>query len=485
MNDSVTKSTAKGIAWTSIGTLGAGFINLLITMVLSRILTPNDFGTIELLMVFSSISEIIINSGFSQALIRDNDASDIDFNTVFWINLSIAIFLYLLLFFLAPSIAYYFKLPKIKDLARIIFLGIIFNSFSIVQNARFSREINFKPFAVSSILSLCVSGIVAILLALNGYGVWALAINLVLVSLFRSLLLWLQSKWVPSIVFSIKSAKKYLNFGSNLLFQQIIDKIVTNIEIIFIGKVYTSTELAYFSQARKLDSYIIQLVTTIIQKVTYPALAAINSNQERLKNGYRRIIGLSMFIITPIVAFSAGASDNIIIVLFGKKWLQSSNYLKLWNICGWLVSLYSIYINIILVCGKSKLLLIITFIRQSMRIIAIILLLKYGIMTILYGILITTLISTLFYIKTAGRLINYSFKELSQDIFPTIIVSIISAANIILVDYFININNSLITLIIKIALMSFFYFGMMLIIRNKNMSDLKNIIYELIKNRRR
>lgn len=421
----------KGFAWTSTGTIGYGALNLIVTILLARRLTPHDFGIIELLIVFSSISDILVDSGFSQAVIRDNHATDKDLSTVFYLNIFIAFCLYALLFFASSFIAHFYEEPIMRDLSRFTFLTIIFNSFAVIQNANFSRNLNFKPFALASIIAILISGFISIFLAYQNYGVWALASNLVVFSFCRMCLLWFFSRWYPHLLFSWNSLKKYFFFGSKLLIQGLTDKIVTNLESLLIGKFYVKQQLGFFSQGRKLDSYVIQTSSNVVQKVSYPLLAKIQGEEKRLKDGYRTVLGVTMCCITPIIGIMITGADYIMGGFFGIQWLPAAPYLKLWALCGWMVTFYSIFINIFLVNGKSGQLLTCSIARQILRIISIIVFVRISIMHMMLSIVAVTAIGCFIYVYIGGKLISYSpidaFKDIWQILFSTLFACLLAS----------------------------------------------------------
>lgn len=468
--------TLKGITWNAFGTIGYGLTNLVVTIILARVLTPHDFGTIEILLAFSTIADAFVDSGFSQAIIRDSKADDVDFNTVFITNLIIAIFLYVILFFSSQYISIYFEAPVLKPLSRVVFLTILFNSISLVQSAKFRKEIDFKKPAISSFAAVLVSGTIAIVSAFNGVGIWAIALNIVLFSFFKMLFLWFQSKWRPTLDFSTNSFKKYFKFGGNLLIQGVVDKTVSNLESLFIGKIYTSTSLGYFSQAKKLDSYVAATSYSVVQRVTYPVLSKIGNDPQRLKGAYRRVLSLTMFVITPIMFFVIGTADNVLLVLFGEKWLPATTYLRLWFVCGFSVALYSIFTNVFLVVGKSRRLLQISLIRQFLRLVSVVILAQISVLAIMYGILLTTLIATFLYVYDGGKQISYTIKEIFSDLWLILFSSIFLSVIVYVVNYFcFGTISSILLLFIESCIMFLGYFAMMYLGKSSCLKELNDI----------
>ncbi len=430
------EKSIRGFIWTSIGTVGGGLTSLIITIILARTLAPYEFGLIEILLIFTNIFNVFIDSGFSKAIIRDQNPTQTDLSSIFFLNIIISFCIYILFFFCAPIIANFFEASELITLSRFVFLVLIIDSLSLVQNANLNRQLQFRPFAIASIIGIATAGLTAVILSFYGFGVWALAVNIVMLSFIRSILLWWQSKWRPSFIVNISSIKKYFKFGINLLFQELLDKVVSNAESIVIGRLYSKQSLGYFSQSRKFNAYICQTTTNVIQKVTYPTLAKIADQPQRLKDGYRRIIGITMYCILPLMLFTMVTSRNFIEVIFGAKWLESAEYLRLWAIWGILYPLSSISTNIFLVKGKTKLLLSISLFKQTLRIISVILLAKIGIFSMLQGLIIVSIISTFIYTFFGGKLINYKQIDMAKDLVKTLLSALISIFIVLLITNF-------------------------------------------------
>lgn len=464
-----------GVFWTFLGTVGTGIVSFLLTIILARVLTPSDYGLLELLTVFTILSAVFVDCGFSQAIIKDKNASDEDLSSVFFLNLSIACVIYSLLFIISPFIADFYQEERLVDLSRLVFLVVIFDSMTIIQNANYAKNMQFKPQSIATMISMIFAGIVAIILAFKGFGVWALAINLVLYSFMKMILFWAQSKWYPQLTFSIKSIKKYFSFGVNLLIQGLVDKFVSNLESLLIGRFYVKSELGNFSQSRKLDSYIAQTTTSVIQKVSYPTLAQLDT-LDTLKSGYRRIISITMFFMFPLIIFSALFAEDMILVFFGEQWLKAVPYFRIWCICGLLISYYQIFINIFLVKGKTRLLLYVSLIRQILRIISIILLIKLSVMSLLVGILVVTFLSCVIYVITGGKLINYTFKEIISDIWQIATYTIVSLVLSYSTSLIINGNGVFIDLFIQATITIITYLFLMYCSKNKTFKDVLGLL---------
>jgi len=468
----------KGVAWSGLGTVGSGIISFLITMVLARVLSPSDYGILELLAIFTILSEVFIDSGFSQALIKDKDASKDDTSTVFYFNLLVSLVLYALLYVVSPLISDFYQEESLTNLSRFVFLTIVFYSGSIVQTAIFSKQLDFKSQAIASIVSIVISGIVAIALAFLGYGVWALAWNLVLMSAIKCLVLWLISPWRPNRSFRFSSLKKYFSFGVNLLIQGLIDKFVSNLESLLIGKVYSKADLGYFSQARKLDSYIGRSTTNVIRQVSYPLLAKIDNDPVSLKNGYRKVLSTSMLVFIPVSFFIIAAADNFLVCIFGNQWLPSTPFLRLWCVCGLLVSFYSIFQNVFLVKSKTDCLLKLSLIRQVIRIVVIISFIKVSIIALMWAIVGSTVISAVLYSFFGCKMIKYSIKEIATDINPIFFPAMIAALVVYYIPGVLPFSSVYLVFSCQLLIMTIAFFSISVMIKSPSVKELREMISE-------
>ncbi len=432
MGESLKKKTLSGFIWTSAGTFGNGIISFIVTIILARLLTPSDFALIELLIIFVAISNVIVDSGFSQAIIRDDNPTETDLSSVFYFNLALSFALYAGLFFAAPYISTFFAAPELTLLSRVVFLVIVFNSFSIIQNATLNRNLDFATVNKSSVIGSFLAGGISVIMAFTGFGIWALVANMVLLPFFRSILLWYYSSWRPRMTFSFHSVKRYFAFGGFLMLQGIIDTVVTSITSLIIGRVYTKNDLGYYSQGGKLNGYIVSPIASIISKVTYPILSKVKDEEERLKDIYSKVMGIVVFIILPFSLFLIINSKNTVLFLFGKKWEPAAIYLSLFAVFGLFSTVQSICMNIIMVKGKTKTLFYIALIKQSSRLIIILLTIPFGVFAIASANIFTSVFFSLVYIGYGMYYLGLKFKEFLVDIFKTIISGFILAVVLVL-----------------------------------------------------
>lgn len=446
---SLAKRTIIGIFWNFSEQMSRRGINIIITLLLARFLAPSDYGLIAMMSVFLAIGTSLMDSGFRQSLIRIKNATPDDYNTAFYSNLGLGLLSYLLLFFSAPLISNFYHEPKLTLLIRVTSLTIIISSFQLVQLANLSRALNFKAQLQSSFPAGIISGLIAVGLAYLNFGVWALVIQMLLAALIKTVLLWFIQGWRPSILFSRTSFLNCYSFGYKLFLSGVIDILFKNIYVMIIAKIFSASLAGYYFFAYKIKDLFIHQLVSAIQNVTYPALSAIQDDPIKLKSGYRKLIGVTTFLLSPTMLLLASVADPIFRILLPAKWLPAVPYLQLMCLEAVLYPLHSINLNILKVMGRSDLFLNLEIIKKTMVAVIILISIKFGI----YGILVGQIaVSILGYIPNSffsSRLINYPVREQVMDFGPNILLSLIIAAGIYLAVIHFKLS----------ALMALFIFG--------------------------
>lgn len=476
---SLKNKTLIGIMWNALELLSGKFIQIVITIILARILTPEDFGIIALLVIFTELSKVLLDSGFSQALIRRDNNSDIDYNSVFYFNIFIGIIIYIILFVSAPFISDFYEYPALTDISRIIFLTIIINSFSVVQNAIVIKDMNFKILAKRTIISNFVAGLIAVYLAYEDFGVWALVNQMIIISILRVILLWSSSPWKPSLSFSTSPIKELFPFSKNILFSGFIDVLASNIQVLLIGKFYSQAEIGFYSQAKLLSTIPSQTLTSIVKNVTFPSMSKIKDEKEKLKTVFRKIISLSVYIVFPFMLVLIAIAEVLIPLLLGNKWIPAIDYFMLLCIIGAIYPLYTINQNIFLASGNSKLLLNVSIAKRVITILSILITIKFGVLTLVIGQVISTVINTLITMYYSGKEIDYTLKEQFEDLQKIFYISIIMFTIIYYLDKIIFINDPYIYILIKILIAFFTYILFSFIFRIPAILEIKDILLKI------
>jgi len=487
MTSSLTTKTVSGIFWNGIQKFSTLGIQLLITIVIARILSPEDYGLIGMLSIFTALGIVILDSGFGQALIRKQDATDTDYSTIFFLQIILGLVIYAILFSLSPLIAEFYNTPRLENIAKIIFLVFPLNSLGLIHSTLLKKQLRFKSYAKTTIISSLISGIIGIVLAYNGMGVWTLVIQMLSQTLLLNVFVWFIIKWKPAFKFNYLSIKEIAPFSLSLLGIGIIKIIARNIYTLLIGKFYPLNEVGFYNQAKRFEEIPTQSITGIIQNVSYPVLSTKQTDDIKLRLGYRKIITQTMFIITPLMLILLASADNLFYVLLTEKWMPAVPYFRLLCIFGLLYPLHSINENILKVKGKGKKLVILEVIKNVFLFVSILITLKMNVAALLIGSILTSLISVLINMHYCGKEIEYSTFDQIKDIAPIAFVSIL-ASFLTWIISFVEMNVYLLLTIqlltgtlVFIILSSFFKLESFRIMKNivntkfrKNRSDLHN-----------
>ena len=347
MSESLKHKTVKGVGWRFADNISSSGVSFLVGLVLARLLTPAEYGIMAMIAIFIAISNSIIDSGFSNALIRKTDIKRIDYNTVFFFNLVVGVILYVLLYFCAPSISSFFNEPILIPVTRVIGLVLIINSLGIIQRTIMVREIDFRTQTKISLIASLSSGGIGIVMAFYGYGVWSLVGQQVSRQLLNTVFLWLYSAWRPVCEFSADSFKCLFGFGSKLLLSGLLDTLYKNIYYIVIGRFYSSAQLGQYTRAEQFNTIFSSNLTSVVQRVSYPVLSSIQDEPERLREAYRRVIKATMLISFACMLGLAAVAKPLILLLIGEKWLVSVSYLQIICFAGMLYPLHAINLNIL------------------------------------------------------------------------------------------------------------------------------------------
>ena len=420
--------TIKGVGWSAIDNVSGYAVTFVVGIILARLLSPEDYGLLGLIGIFTAICTCFINAGFSSALIRKKDATEDDYSTVFICNLGMALLLYGILFVCAPLIASFFDRQELVTLTRVSTLSMVIGSLAMVQRTRLTKRIDFKTQTKITIIATVVRGIVGITTAFIGWGVWALVAQDLTASIVSTILLWHYNKWIPSLRFSLTSFHELFGYSSKLLASGLIDTIWGKTYQMVIGKCYTPATLGQYTRATMFSGLFSANLTSIIQRVSFPVLSEIQDEPSRLKDGYRRIIRSTMLITFACMLMLAAIAKPMILVLIGEKWLQASTFLQIVCFYSMLYPLHAINLNILQVKGRSDLFLKLEIIKKCIAVGPLLL----GIFISIYWMLIGSVLVGFFcyYLNAyySKPLLNYSIKDQIKDVLPSFFIALITAA---------------------------------------------------------
>lgn len=431
---SLKKKALSGVFWASLEHFGIQIVTFSVSIVLARVLLPEEFGLIAMLGIFIGLGSVLINSGLSYSLIRTENPDEEDFSTVFFFNLTGSIFIYLCIYLLAPLISDFYNQDILTPIIRVYSITFFINAFSTVQTTRLTKYMDFKTQSRITIPALIVGSFCGILMAYSGFGVWSLVWSSISQSLAAVIFLWFWTKWKPLWVFNIKKFKYHFNYGIKLMFSGIIEVIFTNSYSIIIGKFFPPAQVGFYNRADSLQMFPVRSIGTVITKVSFPLFSSIQNDDLRLKIIYKKIMKLVIFIVAPTLVFMSVLGEPLFRFLFTEKWLPAVPYFQILCANGILYPLHSYNLQILNVKGRSDLFLKLEILKKIMAAIVIFISFSYGIYGLLYGSVILSILS--FFINThySGKFLNYSAWEQTLDILPSIIFSIIIGYGLYIFD---------------------------------------------------
>lgn len=417
-NDSMKDKTIKGMVWSFLDTVGSRLIQLSMQLFLARLLLPYDYGVIGIVTIFIMLSQVLTDSGFTNALIREKDASQEDYSTVFFYNLGVAVTLYSILFFAANYIGLFFELPELAGVLRVYGLIIVVEAIGIVQKIILTKKLAFNVQMKINLSSSVVSGSIAIGFALLGYGVWSLVIKMLLFQFFQTLLYCYVNKWRPSVKFTVSSFKRLFNFGWKILASNIVAVLYENIYILIIGRGFSTASLGFYTNSRKISDAASIPIALSVEKVSYPVLSKFQDDDERLKEGFRRVFRASVFIAFPVMLGLAVTAPPLFRLLLGAQWVPAIPYFQVLCFSALFISLHTINLNILQVKGRSDLFLKVNLFEKGIGflIIGCVLLLNLGINGLLWGLVLSNFFTYFINASYSKKLIGYSIIEQIKDI---------------------------------------------------------------------
>jgi O-antigen/teichoic acid export membrane protein len=413
-----------GIIWTFFEQISTVGIQTITTLILAWFLLPEDFGLIAMISVFFAICHTLVDSGFSQALVRKKEVSKTDYSTVFYTNLALGILTYALLFVSANFISSFYNEPQLVVLVRIMGLTVIINSFQLVQVSDLNRKLNFKMQFRVNLPSTIFSVIVAISMAVMGFGVWSLVAQMLTSSFVSTALYWTINKWRPSKDFSVESLNEMFTFGSKLLASGLLNTAFDNMYILIIGKSFSALLVGYYSLAERIQKLVVTQLSDVVQKVTYPALSTIQDDNIALKEFYRKIIQVVTYIVFPSMIALAVLAKPLISLTFKENWLPTVPYLQLLCVVGLLYPLHAINLNILKVKGRSDLFFYLEIVKKIMIIIIVLISVRFGIFGILIGQIVGSVLAYIPNSYFSIKLIDYSVMEQLEDFIYTLLLAV-------------------------------------------------------------
>lgn len=471
--------TVKGTFWSAADAfLGHGVL-LLVGIVLARLLSPEDYGLIGIVTIFTALMYGIMDSGFSSALIRKQNITNEDYNTLFFFNLAVSIVLYTLLYFGAPWIAEFFERPLLLQLVRVMGLILILQSLCIVHETILKRRIDFKTRTKASFTSAIVSGSIGIGMALAGFGVWSLAGQQISRQLVYSICLWIFNRWWPKMKVSMESLRYMWWFGWKLLLSGLINNLWAELKKVVVSKYYSPAMLGQYSKAGEFAKIFSANFTSIIQRVTYPTLAQVQDDKARMLNAYRRIIKTTMFVTAICMFFLGAISEPLFYCLIGPKWHTAATFLPLICIARSIYPLQAINLNMLKVQGRTDIFLYLEIAKKTILLIPLFIGAFIGIYWMLVASIGTSIIAFFLNSYYSGKSLGYSSWVQLKDIAPSYCVALTVSLSVFFLKY-LPFSNWII-LPIQIVVGMLVTYSICTILENEEYYQIKGIINSILK----
>lgn len=411
--------------WKMLEKLGTKGIQVIIQIFLARLLLPDDYGMVAILTVFIGLSNVFIQGGFSTALIQKKEAANVDFSTALYTSCGIAALFYILLYWTAPLIADFYKMPLLEKLLRVLAVALFAGAVNSIQYAYISRQLQFRSYSLATISASCLSGLLGVILAYRGFGVWTLVFQQIAANYLAVIFLFLFVKWRPQIVFSINSLKEIFGYGWKILGTGLINSLYSGIYNLVIGKVYSSEMLGLYNRGDQFPNLIVNNVNDTVQSIVLPVLSNVQNEKTVVKRIMKKGLILNMFLVVPMMTGLISAGESVIRVLLTGKWLPAVPYMQLLCLIYMLYPIHTMNIQCMKALGRSDIFLKLEIIKKGIEGSVLLLTVGFGIKAMIIGQIATSLFSIILNIYPISKLIQYGLKEQMMDIAPTLVTSII------------------------------------------------------------
>ena len=419
------KNVVNNFIWRFAERCGAQAVTLIVSIVLARILTPGDFGTVSLVMVFTTIMQVFVDSGLGTALIQKKDADDLDFSSVFYFNFAVCLILYAVMFMAAPLIAGFYNDTSLILIIRVISLTIIISGVKGIQQSYVSRNMLFKRFFFATLGGTIFSAFLGIGMAYAGCGVWSIVAQQLSNTAIDTLILWVTVKWRPKKLFSWKRLKGLLSYGWKLLISSLLDTVYNNLRNLIIGKIYTSADLAYYNQGDKFPKVIVTNINASIDSVLLPSMAGEQDHRDRVKSMTRRARKTSTYLMAPLMMGLMFCAEPVVKLLLTDKWLPCVPYLRIFCFTYMFWPIHTANLNAIKAMGRSDLFLKLEIVKKIMGLTLLLLTMRISVMAMAYSLIVSGICSQVINSWPNWKLLNYNYFEQLRDILPSIIIALI------------------------------------------------------------
>jgi len=472
----------KAFYWDFLGKIALHGVSLIITIILARLLEPSDFGLIAMIMVVVIIAGIFSDIGLSGALIQRRKVLEIHYSSVFFFNITTGLLLTLLTFFSAPIIADFYGQKALVPLLEVVSVLFFITSLSAVQNAILRKTLNYQLITKINVLASFYSGVIGIILAYLGAGVWSLVAQVILREVFINIIIWNKTSWIPSWAFSWKALKQLWRYGFNMFMAGIIDTIYEKIDYMIIGKLFAPAILGFFHQAKQLNTFVVQYSSGSLMSVLFPVLSKIQKDTDYFQKVFIKSLGIICFVTFLLLGELYLVSEELIVGLFGDKWMPSVIYFQILALSGFAYPISALMVNVISSRGKSGKFLQLEIYKKVIQSLNLYVLFVYGVEAFLYGLIVVSLLGTLLNIKFASAEIALGFFKVLKPLVVQAVITILVVVLISLVMNEIDVNN-LISFVMKTLLFVMLYMAVNWVFKIKSFEFVKEQVMPLIKSK--
>lgn len=427
------RNIVSGLFWRFGERICAQGVSFIISLILARLLSPNDYGIVAILLIFIDIANVFVTSSFGVALVQKQDADQVDFSSVFYFNTVLSIGIYLLLFSVAPLVESFYAIEGLTQLLRLLSLKLILSGINSVQQAYVQKHMMFKKFFFSTLIGTVISAVVGVVMAYLGYGPLALVCQYLTNSFIDTVVLWFTVRWRPVATFSMERLMPLIRYGWKILASGLLGTFYINLRSFVIGKMYTTDDLAYYNQGQKFPQLIVTNLNTAIDSVLLPAMAQVQNSREELKKLIRNSIRIASLIMWPLMIGLLAVSENVVILLLTEKWLPCLPFMWMACVQYALEPVQTANLQAIKAVGRSDIILKLEIIKKGYGILILLLTMKYGVLAIALGGVSQTFVATLCNTSPNRKLLGYRYREQIHDLFPAIWMSLVMGAIVLLV----------------------------------------------------
>ena len=474
MPETLGTKTITGIIWSLIQRFGVMFVSFITNMILARILTPDDFGTVGMLLIFLSVANTFVDGGFAAALIQKKNPSREDYSTIFYWNLLVSVVLVAVLYITAPFIALFYKIPLLESILRVQSLVLIINAFSIVQQNILIKRLQFKRLALINLIANAIGAIVSIILAYQDYGVWCLVYKNLVSALGIALIVWIFSQWRPVLVFNKNSFRSLGGFGIMILFSNLVETIYTEIQGLIIGKVYSAKDLGYYTQAKRLEEIPTLGFSAAINQVTFPIFSSAQGNVEFMKDIVRKNMRMISLFVFPLYTLLIIIAEPLIVLLFSDKWLPAVPFFQILCLVGMIYPQNTVNTNVVKALGLGKLYFYLQLGKRLLGILFIFVGMQVGgLRGLMWSLVIISYV--VFVINTffANKLIHYGLKLQCHDIVKPLIFS---GFSFLVISYLFPEDESVGIMLVQSAVFICIYFLLTYLFNSKELKLVLNFL---------